>query len=289
MQTQLNTILLATDGSEDALEAERAALDLHRQAGAALHVVHVWQFPAMVYSAQPIGLTGETYHLLEEGAQATLDASTERLAAAGGAVVGAHLRFGPVIEGIATVAQEIAADLVLIGSRGLGPVRRLVMGSVSEGVVHGAPCPVLVMRGGPAAWPPSRIIVGDDASDDATTAASLAAAIAAAVGAHLTLVQALPGRQQADQDERIAEVERELRARAQQLLGAAADGAHVLAASEDPAALLLNAAESDPAPALIAIGSRGLRLLERLRLGSVSTKVLHAASCPVLIASQRVL
>ena len=144
------------------------------------------------------------------------------------------------------------------------------------------------MRGGPDAWPPSRIVVGDDASDDATTAASLATAIATAVGARLTLVRALPGRQQADHDDRVAEMERELRARARQLVGETADQAQVLAASDDPAALLLRAAESDPAPALIAIGSRGLRLLERLRLGSVSTKVLHAASCPVLIASQRV-
>lgn len=62
-----------------------------------------------------------------------------------------------------------------------------------------------------------------------------------------------------------------------------ADQVGVTAAIDDPAALLLHEAESAPDPALIAVGSRGLRLLERLRLGSVSTKVLHAAHCPVLV------
>ena len=50
----------------------------------------------------------------------------------------------------------------------------------------------------------------------------------------------------------------------------------------DPAAIIVDAAEAT-GPGLIAVGSRGLGTIERLRLGSVSTKVLHAAAGPVLI------
>jgi hypothetical protein len=59
---------------------------------------------------------------------------------------------------------------VVVGSRGLGAVKRLVVGSVAEGVVRLAPCPVLVMRGGKGAWPPSRIVVGYDPSEGAKEA-----------------------------------------------------------------------------------------------------------------------
>lgn len=291
--TLLRTILLATDGSEDAQEAERAALDLCRNTGAALHVVHAWRYPTAIYSGYTMPMSENTFALFEEGATAILDASAARIVATGGTVTGKHLCHGPAAEEIARAAREVAADLVLLGSRGLGPVRRLVLGSVSEGVVHGAPCPVLVMRGGPTAWPPTRVISGDDGSNDAVTAATIAAALAEATGAQLTLARAIPegpglprpGTKQAD--DLIAAVEGELQERARQLVADQADQVQAVAAVDDPAALLLRLADSVPSPALIAVGSRGLRLLERLRLGSISTKVLHAAPCPVLIAPQR--
>ena len=49
-------------------------------------------------------------------------------------------------ENIVGLAEELGADLIVIGSRGLSGMKRLVMGSVSESVVRHAPCPVLVMR-----------------------------------------------------------------------------------------------------------------------------------------------
>src|SRR3712207_9215315 len=76
-------------------------------------------------------------------------------------VAGAHLRKGRPAEEIVALAEELDAGLVVLGSRGLGLVKRLVVGSVAEGVVSLAPCPVLVVRGGEAAWPPSRVVVGD--------------------------------------------------------------------------------------------------------------------------------
>ena len=56
------------------------------------------------------------------------------------------IRRHPVIGLITGVAEEIGADLIVVGSRGLGGLKRALMGSVSESVVRHAHCPVLVMR-----------------------------------------------------------------------------------------------------------------------------------------------
>ena len=127
-------VLAATDGSEDAALAARAATDLSGGAGSELHVVHAWREPAFRSS-----LRDEARRLLEEEAQ--------RIRDGGGTVAGTHLREGHPAEEIAGLAGELGADLVVVGGRGLGTIKRLVVGSVSEGVVNLAPCPVLVVRG----------------------------------------------------------------------------------------------------------------------------------------------
>ncbi len=96
------------------------------------------------------------------------------------------------VDEIAALAASLDADLICVGSRGLGPVRRLVLGSVSEGLVHTADRPVLIMRGGEDAWPPAHLVIGDDGSDDAVRAADLAVSRAPLFDASATLVRALP-------------------------------------------------------------------------------------------------
>jgi hypothetical protein len=61
----------------------------------------------------------------------------------------------------------LEADLLVVGSRGLGKARRLVTGRVSEGLVHVASRPTLVVRGGEGIWPPKDVVVGDDGSEEA--------------------------------------------------------------------------------------------------------------------------
>jgi nucleotide-binding universal stress UspA family protein len=70
-------------------------------------------------------------------------------------VTQAYLRLGRPDEGAITVAEqivnqaeEIRAGLIVVGSRGLGGIRRALMGSVSDSVVRHAHCPVLVVRRG---------------------------------------------------------------------------------------------------------------------------------------------
>jgi steroid delta-isomerase-like uncharacterized protein len=179
-------------------------------------------------------------------------------------------------------------------SRGRGPVQRLLMGSVSDSVVHGASFPVLVMRGGEGAWPPQRVIVGDDGSEEAKGAGDLAARIGKLFGAKALLVRAFPQLPDMDTDGRRSNarmVEDEMRreeqaivSRAKEIQGPLRDRPRIEIAVGDPAVVLLRAAEVDTAEStLIAVGSRGLGKAQRMRLGSASTKVLHAAEGPVLV------
>jgi nucleotide-binding universal stress UspA family protein len=62
-----------------------------------------------------------------------------------------QLREGDAVEEICAAARECDAALLVVGAQGWGPVRRLLFGSVSSGVLHDAPCPVLVVRDEPAA------------------------------------------------------------------------------------------------------------------------------------------
>jgi hypothetical protein len=65
---------------------------------------------------------------------------------AGGTVDEAHLRMGGVAEEIVGLADELDVGLVVVGSRGLGRIRRTLAGSVSESVFRHANCPVMVVR-----------------------------------------------------------------------------------------------------------------------------------------------
>ena len=135
-------ILLATDGSPDATLAARSAVELSGNTGSELHVVHVGEFLPTY-----LAFTEEEPAELRRRAREVLDTQTGRIEEGGGTVADAHLRLGRPAEEIINLAEEIGAGLVVVGSRGLGALRRAVLGSVSENVVRYAPCPVFVARG----------------------------------------------------------------------------------------------------------------------------------------------
>ncbi|CAN5680787.1 universal stress protein [soil metagenome] len=130
-------ILLATDGSEDAARATEAASDLASKSGAELHMVHVWH-----------DVRGFTHDFvkreLKRQGQEVLDEQVEKVRAAGGKVAKAHLRGGRTSNQVIALGEEIGAGLLVVGSRGLGTVQRILMGSQSEEIVHHAQIPVLV-------------------------------------------------------------------------------------------------------------------------------------------------
>jgi nucleotide-binding universal stress UspA family protein len=136
-------ILLATDGSRDAELALSTAVDLANSTKSELHVVTV----SPGYPAYDIRLPAVVAEIGQR-AENILEDQTKKIEQAGGEVAQKHLRVAERhrAEQIVRVAQDIEAGLIVIGSRGLGGIRRALMGSVSDSVIRHAHCPVLVVR-----------------------------------------------------------------------------------------------------------------------------------------------
>jgi nucleotide-binding universal stress UspA family protein len=140
-------ILLATDGSEEAELAALRAVDLARSTDSELHVVHVGVIPTLLVSYPgTLGYDQELYYRIEEESRELLRKESWRVKAAGGTVAGAYLRLGSVDLEIVALAKVLGVDLIVIGCRDHRGVRRAIEGSVSDGVIRHAPCPVLVVR-----------------------------------------------------------------------------------------------------------------------------------------------
>ncbi len=144
-------ILLATDSSEEAELALSTAIDLANDTNSQLHVVTVgpWN-PDPAYAVHEASFRWETYEQASEAirkeAQEILDNQVRKIEEGGGTVREAHLKRGRKDQEIIRVAEEIGAGLIVMGSRGMGGVRRALMGSVSDSVIRHAHCPVLVVR-----------------------------------------------------------------------------------------------------------------------------------------------
>ena len=141
-------ILLATDGSKDANLAARTAVDLADKTGSELHVAFVLRTQdAPDYDTMGFDIE-EPYEEEEinQMGQRLLDEQVRRVEEAGGTVAGAHFRMARPDRGSLAVGEDIGAGLIVLGSRGLGGVKRALMGSVSDSVVMHAHCPVLVVR-----------------------------------------------------------------------------------------------------------------------------------------------
>jgi nucleotide-binding universal stress UspA family protein len=146
--SETRPILFATDGSPSAQEAQREAFELARRLDAPLVVVSVAHatLPAVGYSAYGysniiVELTDAEHHRLAE-----LLASIAEAAEAEGLHCSTVAVDGFAVDEICAKAIEYDAQLMVVGSHGWGAARRLLSGSVSTGLVHSAPCPVLVVR-----------------------------------------------------------------------------------------------------------------------------------------------
>ncbi len=141
-------ILFATDGSPSAGEAQQYAFDLAKLSGAPLVVVSVSHMivPAVGYAAYGYA---EVITELRQAEHERLDALLTSVAEAAAhediacTTVEAN---GAIVDEISRIAAEHDAQLVVVGSHGWGRTRRFLSGSVSTGLVHSAPCPVLVVR-----------------------------------------------------------------------------------------------------------------------------------------------
>lgn len=292
-------ILLATDGSECAEGAARVAVDLAIRSGAVLDLVHAFEFiPPREFASVALRLRSPLA-CVKRGRK-VLDEQVGLIEELGGKVADARLLVGSPVDQILCAAEESGAGLVVVGRRGLGGVKRLLMGSVSEGVVRRAGCPVLVVCGGGDVWPPSRVVIADDSSEDARKAGELAAGIGGLLGAEGVLIKVHPRALESSQDggtsaskaveHALKEAESELEDRSGELSPLLGRRPHVKVVVDETAKgvdclalALLDEAREAGAPSLLSVGSRRLGAIQRTRTGSVSTKVLRAAECPVLV------
>ena len=122
-------ILVATDGSADAGRATEAASDLTKRAKAELHVVHVWHdVPASPTTSSRGNSSARGSRSSTRGVSEGVE-GVERIRGTGATVAETHLRGGRTSNQVIALSEEIGAGLLIVGTRGLGTVQRILMGS----------------------------------------------------------------------------------------------------------------------------------------------------------------
>jgi len=147
-------ILLAIDGSGEAELATRKAVDLANTTGSELHLVFVRQLPNFLMKVKDpdvvifdrLGIDRMLYDEIEQESLGILWRLSWQVKLSGGEVAGAHLGMGNVAEQIMALAEDLQADLIVMGSRGHGGLRRAIEGSISDVVVRRARCAVMTVR-----------------------------------------------------------------------------------------------------------------------------------------------
>ena len=136
-------ILLAVDGSEQALHAAKVAGDLVRSVKASeLRIVIAYE-PVPAYLGEP-NLQNTINARMNESQNTFQEA--ESVVGEVPAEIHSELIEGPIAEAIINVAETRNCDLIIMGSRGLGRLAGALLGSNSQKVVSEAPCPVLIVK-----------------------------------------------------------------------------------------------------------------------------------------------
>jgi len=142
-------ILVAFDGSKDSQKAMVLACSLAPKFGSEITVVHVFSSPSIGYSATS-GMPIPDYKMLEDAKRVAAKEVLSKglqLAAQEGVEAKGELIEGPsVVEALVEFAANKKADLIVTGTRGMTGFKKLILGSVSSGLVNHAHCPVLIAR-----------------------------------------------------------------------------------------------------------------------------------------------
>ena len=282
-------VLFATDGSREDQHARSFIASAHWAAGTEIELFGVMRMVGLELSGDLIdrNLTDFEFQLDE----LAVSLPQRDLTVTWGTAV------GEPAEEIAARARAIEADLIVVGSRGRGPLATSILGSVSAGVIDRAPCPVLVVREDQI----KRIMLADDGSVGAATAAALLDDWPIFADASLQVVSVVDvGRPLATFGEApmiyvagehlYYDALQEERERAQRTVGTRAKEltprprAVSVSVREGDAGDQILAAAHDFAADLIVVGSRGQTGLARIFAGSVARRVLLEARCSVLVA-----
>jgi nucleotide-binding universal stress UspA family protein len=280
----MQQILVATDFSENADHAVRAAGRFARAYGARVLLMHAYDpfgpamdYPALVWTGADLWtqLRDETVKLIGQTRQRFLEdvAVVEELAVAHASPAAA----------ICETARERGVDVVMVGTHGRTGVTRLVLGSVAERVVRHAPCRVLTVR--PQAAPdvfPSHILVTTDFSPASEAALQDAAMLTDRFNARITLAHVFGTPTALARQAALRDVETELRDRLTQMYQRHFRQAVSIAllSGGSPADAIAELARERSCD-LIVMATHGRTGLARLIIGSVAEKTLRLAPCAV--------
>ncbi len=294
-------ILLALDGSPSADRARALVASLAWPAGTTVRIVTALDVAPALWGGPWIPAIPIDADQMEEEAVVELTRvlqDAQPALEAAGLAVEAELLRGRPSAAVVEDAKGWGPDLIVVGSRGHGPVETAVLGSVSAAIVDHATCPVLVARSDRAA----RVILAEDGSPAGMAARDLVASWPAFASIPVLVVGvvdvAAPWRSgiaptmfaaamdvytemlanaRTTHREVVAATETHLRAAGRTVSGELREG--------DPADQLRRAA-TDPAGDLIVVGSRGHVGISRLVMGSVAHAVLTHAHCSVLVVKR---
>jgi nucleotide-binding universal stress UspA family protein len=279
-------VMVGVDGSVPSRHALRWAAAVARAKGVPLRVVAAWQYPSSttpLFSLSEQPDPDEMVVLAREHLAAVVE---EELGALGGEADALQLELevhkGPAGRVLIKQAREAEVSMVVVGARGLGGFRGMLLGSVSQQCVEQSPCTVVVIRGeegSGAVERPARVLLGVDGSEGADGAMRWTLDLARDVGAEVVVAH-VPG------PGATAAVLQQARKLVQEvwcdpLRHAGVRHSSVVEAG-DPRVVLSHLAEREVA-GLIVVGTRGLGPLRSLLVGSVASHLVRHASRPVAV------
>ncbi|MCP4421235.1 MAG: universal stress protein [Chloroflexi bacterium] len=290
-------ILVPLDGSALAEQALPVAIHLAKQMQSELILLSVARHEP-VAMVEPMGygmwLSEEAQPNIREQLDAYLTNTMERYTVAG-VTMTSLLKEGDEAGEIVDTAVSQLADLIIMTTHGRSGLSRWLMGSVTEKVMHQAPCPLLILRDSTL---PEHILITLDGSEIAETALLPGLALATGIGVDVTLLQVLEGslppphsgdwvenemanagQEQEYNKDKERHVTLYLRTIADRFSHHAPKTAVPFG---KPAEAILSYAESIP-NSLITIATHGRSGLARWIFGSVAEKVLRGATEPVLV------
>lgn len=271
-------VLVATDFSDSGKEALATAVSLVEGSKGKLAVVSVAERPPMFPHTFHERHSEDPDEIWSRQARHSMAALIKRLRKKLPGVRG-FVRVGTPWREIVELADELGADTIVVGSRGLSTIQRLLLGSTAENVVRHAPCPVLVVRKGPLRRVRKVLLPVD--WDEGSKAAVRYAVERAGKNVELQAIHAIafPRNIEAEFADELSEdapSSRKLR-RFLDRLGAEDVPSKVVLG--EPAEAILGAAEDFD---LVVIATRG-RKRARALLGGVAEKIVRRAEGPVLV------
>ena len=287
--------LIGLDGSAEALSAARLGAEISHRANAKLFTLTVHNDSVVLPVGASWGEAGIAANLLLD----TLSKEQEETEEAGivierkeGAEPVALREIGLPIDRILAVSAREKVDLILLGGHSHKSWERILLGSVSDGVVRHSSCPVLIVRGDGSI--PQRILLGIDGSDSGNRAAQAAGELAKLFQIRLDALITLPiqrekrhakekrisGETNEEREQTESEVEFTQRVRTQ-IEKLDIDFSWNVQFG-DPVKTILAFSESEHID-LIVVGKRGLGPVESMIFGSVSNEITHKATCSVMI------